>query len=321
MRKQRFFRICAAFCCLLLLLPLSVFAAEMDPEADCSLTLHYTREGTGFSGLEIRIYRVAEALEGWEFQKLEPYSDWPVNIQGITSQEEWQTVADTLTAYIAAKGTEPYRTETTDEAGTAVFEDLETGLYLVAGIVASNEKGSWSFNRFMIYLPTPQEGDYHYDVEAIPKCTGFTPAPESTEYKVLKLWQDEGFEAQRPRSVTVDILLDGQVWDTVILSRDNDWAYTWKAPAESGQWAVVERDIPEDYWVTVSEKEQTFVITNSYMEYNPDDPGGGNDPDTPITPPTGDTFPLWLWIVVLCISGFLLVLLGIAGGRKHEKRK
>ena len=321
MRKHRSFGICAAVLCFLLLLPLCAHAAQMDPKAGCSLTLRYTQEGVAFSGLEISIYRVAEAREGWEFQKLEPYSGWPVNIHGITSQEEWQTAADTLTAYITAEGTEPYRTETTDGSGTAFFDDLETGLYLVAGAVASNEQGTWSFDRFMVYLPTPGEDGYLYHVEALPKCSGFTPAPESRVYKLLKVWQDAGFEEQRPVSVTVDILLDGQVWETVILGPESDWSYTWEAPGDSGVWTVVERDIPEDYWVTVSEKEQAFVITNSRMEWEPDDPGGGNDPDTPVVPPTGDTFPLWLWIVVLCISGLLLVLLGVAGGRGHEKRK
>ena len=203
MRKHRSFRISAVILCLLLLLPLSVCAAEPDVEASCSLTLHYVREEAVFSGLEIRIYRVAEALEGWEFQKLEPYSGWPVNIHGITSQEEWQTAADTLTAYITAEGTEPYRTETTDGSGTAFFDDLETGLYLVAGAVASNEQGTWSFDRFMVYLPTPGEDGYLYHVEALPKCSGFTPAPESRVYKLLKVWQDAGFEEQRPVSVTV----------------------------------------------------------------------------------------------------------------------
>ena len=321
MRKQLLIKLCGALLSLLLLLPLGVFAAEINPEAACSLTLHYTQEQVGFPGLEIRIYRVAEAMEDWTFEKLEPYSGWPVNIHGITSQAEWQTVADTLTAYIAAEGTAPYRTGITDEKGTVAFAELETGLYLVAGATAENEQGIWSFNRFMVYLPTPQGSEYLYDVEALPKCTGFTPAPEGTEYKVLKLWQDEGYEHLRPQSVTVDILLDGQVWETAILSPENDWSYTWKAPQGGGQWTVVERDIPEDYWVTVSEKDQTFVITNSYMEYNPDDPGGGNDPEPPIIPPTGDTFPLWLWITVMCISGFLLTLLGIARGRRDEKRK
>ena len=65
------------------------------------------------------------------------------------------------------------------------------------------------------------------------------------------------------------------------------------------------------------------MITNSRMEWNPDDPGGGNDPTIPEIPPTGDIFPLWLWVVVLCLSGIALALLGICLGRgqRREKRK
>ena len=117
MRKHRSFGICAAVLCFLLLLPLCAHAAQMDPKAGCSLTLRYTQEGVAFSGLEISIYRVAEAREGWEFQKLEPYSGWPVNIHGITSQAEWQDVASTLKAYIVADQLAPTHTAVTDEEG------------------------------------------------------------------------------------------------------------------------------------------------------------------------------------------------------------
>ena len=316
-------RFSAAVLCLLLLWALAVAAGALDTGRSCSLTLRYAQQDAAFPGLDIRIYRVAQFHADGTYERVEPYASWPVNLQGITSQKQWQDAASTLDAYITANGTAPYRTEITDGNGSVSFRDLESGIYLVSGAVAETPEGAWTFDRFLIFLPTPTETGHRYDVEALPKCSDFTETPEKVQYSLLKLWQDEGLEELRPEAVTVDILLDGAVQDTVVLSAANSWSHTWTAEAGIGQWTVVERDIPEEYWVTVTGDRTAFVITNSRMEWNPDDPGGGNDPTIPEIPPTGDIFPLWLWIVVLCLSGIALALLGIGLGRgqRREKRK
>lgn len=307
MRKIIIRGLCLLMICGLLLPATARALTALEPERECSLTLHYRQEGMGFADVPVRIYRVAEAFSDGTFELIDPYSGYPVNIYGITAQTEWQTVATTLTAFIASDNLAPDATAATDENGIAVLSGLETGLYLVSGAVAENEKGTYLFRDFMVYLPTPSEDGFDYDVEAVPKCGKFTPA---TEYRVVKLWKDGGNSGKRPASVAVEIREDGVLRETVTLSKENDWTYEWKDTDGSGVWTVTEKNVPAGYRVSISTNANAFTITNTY-------------PTSPDTPDTGDTSPLWLYIVIMCFSGFMLMILGTLGmrGKDHEKRK
>ena len=296
--------ICCLLAVLCLMLPLQAMAEELQTDRACSLTLEYSQDGTPFPGLEISVYRVAEAFADGTFALIAPFDSFPVNIYGITSQREWQDIATTLVAYITAGQVPSLSSACTDEQGFVSWNELPTGLYLVRGAVAENENGTYLFNDFMIYLPTPTETEgFDYDLQAKPKCIGFTPA---TAYSVVKLWKDAGLEYERPVAVTIDIYKNGVFHESVILNEENQWRYSW-TDTELAQWHVVERDVPEGYTVTVTGHETTFTITN----INPDEP--------PPPPSTGDSFPIMPLAMALCLMGFLLVLLGLRGS-KYEKK-
>ena len=292
--------VCLLAACCLLTLP--VFASELDTGRTGSMLLDYSQDGTGFPGLEIAIYRVAEAFPDGTFELLSPYDTFPVNIHGITSQAEWQDVTQTLVAYITADGVAPSFVGVTDQTGTARFDGLPVGLYLVRSARAQRDGEAYLFHDFMIYLPTPMEdGQFDYDVSAKPKCTRFGP---ESHYRVVKLWKDFGVE-QRPENVTVELYKDGKLHETVLLNEENQWCYTW-TDRDGAQWQVVERDVPEGYLVSITANETVFTITNT-------------NPDTPPPPPgTGDQFPVLLWVMVLCLAGMGMVLLALRG-KRYEK--
>lgn len=300
-------RLIPLLCALLLLysfFPLKADATAVDTERQCSITVHYTKDGVAFPGLEISIYRVASASSDGTFQLTAPFSGYPVRIHGISSQIEWDNTASTLLSYIAIDNIPAERTVTTGYNGTAVFSNLKTGLYLVKGVTGENNSGIYTFKDFFLYLPTPNsDGTHTYDVEAIPKCVGVTP---KTEYTVTKLWKDTGYTDKRPASVTVEILKDGVIQETVVLNADNNWTYTWYVPDGQGDWTVVEKYTPDGYTVTIAEKDTTFTITNTYKT-----------PPTDV-PKTGDTFPLWPWLMAMGGSGLLLILLGIHYSRRKK---
>lgn len=293
-------------CCLLLLLCLlmlnTVYAADL-LDAEACLTLHYAKDGNCFSDLEISIYRVAEAYTDGTFALIAPFSSYPVNIHDIHEQEQWTKVTTTLISYIVANQVAPNGTTRTDTEGIAHFSHLPTGLYLVREALAENETGSYLFNAFMVYLPTPQaDGGYDYEVNANPKCTSFIP---KSRYSVVKLWQDQGNRTERPKEVVVEIFRDGVLHETQVLCADNNWSYTWYVSGEDhSQWTVAERDVPEAYKVTIQQNGSVFSITNTR----------GGTPGKP--PQTGDTFSPLPWILTMCLSGFALLLLGLYG-RRH----
>ena len=303
MKKLSLYVLSALCLVSLWLRPVQVLAlTPLEPGRECSLRLDYSLEGVAFEGLTIRIYRVAEAFDDGTFELMEPFSGYPVNIHGITSQAEWQDVASTLKAYIVADQLAPTHTAVTDGEGLAAFTGLQTGLYLVFGVVAENDTGMYQFRDFMVYLPTPlADESFQYDVEAKPKCSHFTPY---TQYSLRKLWKDAGNESQRPTEVLVDIYKDGVFVETVSLNADNDWSYSWRTEADGAVWTVAERSVPDQYLVAISQVDNAFIITNT-------------DSDDVDPPPTGDVFPLSLLTVPLCLAGICLILLGARRERKQ----
>ena len=292
--------LCLSVICIITLCPLCVCAVEpLDPNADASLTLFYQKENNAFPDLVIEIYRVAEALPDGTFELIEPYSSYPIKIHDIKIQEQWKNTATTLTSYIVANGLSPDRVGTTDETGTVVFEHLSTGLYLVNEVVAENNNGTYVFNRFMVYLPTPNsDGTFDYNVEAKPKCLSYVP---KTEYKVSKLWQDTGYQNDRPAEVTVDIYKDGNLYEALTLNAENNWSYVWYVSEnDRSKWTVVERNTPGTYTVTVQQNGGSFSIINTHTS-NLDPPG---------SPDTGDSFIPLPWLLAVSISGIALLILG-----------
>ena len=309
MRKRIVTFILLTALCTVMLCPFYTHAVTpLDPAADASLTLHYQKDSQAFPNLSISIYRVAEAFPDGTFDLIEPFASYPINIHDITVQEQWKNTAVTLSSYIIADQIAPDRQGSTNEAGTVTFEHLQTGLYLVSEVVAENNTGTYVFNQFMVYLPTPQpDGSFDYDVEAKPKCVDYVP---KTQYRVIKLWQDMGNRTDRPDDVRVDIYKDGVLQENQILSASNNWSYIWYVSADDhGKWTVVERSVPDVYTVTIQQNGGSFYIINAHRS-NLENPDG---------PQTGDAFAPLPWIVAMCFSGMMLLILGIYGRRQHEK--
>ena len=306
MKRSPFHLLIALFLICTLLLPISANALQnVDTSRSCTMTLHYTKNGYAFSGLEIQIYRIAEFRSENEYALTGDFQNYLVRIHEVFSQKEWRDIANTLAAYAEADKLQPTKTAVTDAEGTAAFTDLPTGLYLIRGISAENSSGSYEFENFILFLPTPDEHNrLNYDVVAKPKAT-FTPkTEEDLEYRVVKLWKDQGNSLRRPDSVTVAILKDGVLWQEVTLNADNNWSYSWTAPDDNSKWTVVEKDVPNGYTVAVHAGENTFTITNSRPA-----PAGA-------PPKTGDTFPLLPYILLMSFSGLLLSMIGIWSKRK-----
>jgi len=298
MKKRILLFIALMIVCSTLFCSLGVGAVTpLDVDAKAGLTLKYQKNGNAFSGLSINIYRVAEAFSDGSFELVDPYSSYPVNIHDVTKQEQWTVITSTLDSYIVANKLLPDRTLQTNENGIVDFKDLKTGLYLVQEVIAENESGTYIFNKFMVYLPTPQaDGSFDYEVEAKPKCTNFVP---KDKYTVTKLWQDGGNQELRPADVTVDIYKDGELFETKNLNAENNWSYTWYVSADDqGKWTVAERSVTESYKVTVQQNGNTFSIINT-RETEPD------------APQTGNSFTPLPWILGMCLSGGLMLAIGI----------
>ena len=327
----------------------TAFAYEtIDTGREASLTVCFGREGEGFPGVEFQLYRVAEVSAGAGFTLTGDFADYPVKVDGLDSSG-WRALAQTLEGYAARDDLSPLQTAETGRDGRAVFDRLETGLYLVTGDRYRQGRYTYTPEPFLVCLPTLDDADaWIYD--AVVSCkydSDYNPPgggdDDTVNRKVLKVWEDDGNEENRPEEIVVQLLRDGKVYDTVTLNEGNNWRHTWTGLDDDYTWRVVEYKTPEGYTVTVERQGITFVMTNTWREEPPDEPeesqppeepeesrppeepeesrppeepdtpGGPDTPDEPTLPQTG---MLWWPVPLLACGGLLLFLLGW-GRRRH----
>lgn len=289
--KQRLKRFSVCFICLFLIAASSsaAFCAQSSTNTDqidinktASLTLINQCSGTDF-----HIYKVASVGPDLYFTRTERFKKYDVSLNQ-TSEEGWKNTASALSGYAARDNLTPDVSGTVGSDGSLVFSNLTPGLYLVIGETGINKEGyTYKPQPFLICLPnkTPANEAWQYDVTAKPKCDITPPVTPGTDYvtrKVMKVWND-GNQTERPASVTVQLLRNGQVWAEVTLSAQNDWRYTWDNLDSSYQWQIVEKNVPDGYSVGTAQEGNIFIITNTKnVPENPEKPN--LPPDMPFHP-------------------------------------
>ncbi len=291
-------------------------AVPIDPTAPASLTVQYSYAGAVYSDLEIKTYRIASVAPDGSITLAGVFADYPVTINGITTQAEWNEVASTLAAFIKAYNLAPTAVGKTNESGTVTFADLLPGMYLTLAVEIKQEENTLIFENFLTMIPNPsQNGSHDYNVAVYPKCESFKQTEDEIMYKVIILWEDEGFESRRPDSVNVELIRNGTVDDIRLLSPADDWTYSWITPNDGSSWSVLENPVPEGYTVTYTSRERailvrTFVIVNAYTE--------SPVPDGSDTPQTGDTFSIWHFALPMSLAGGVLLIIA-AWRRRYEE--
>ena len=270
--------------CFFMLLPVQVFAAgAIDTSRDVGLTIRYVYDKTPISGVQFDLYRVADVDAYAQFTLTGDFKNYPVQVSDMTA-EAWKTLAETLSGYVDRDKLTPLDSGKTDANGTLTFPNqgssLKPGLYLVVGRQLVQDGYTYTTEPFLVSLPNLDAGSdtWTYDVAVTPKFTRTenppTPDEKTVTRKVLKVWSGD-IEQSRPKEVIVQLLKDGEVYDTVTLNTANNWRYTWeKLPGynEDGSqiiWSVVEKEL-SDYKVSITQEGITFTVTNTY---SPDEPG------------------------------------------------
>ena len=257
------------------------------PDKACSLTISYCSGETAFSGLEVKLYRIAEVSADFRYTLTKPFASSGLFLNGIQSTGEWNVVRATLEAHILAKNIAPDFTAETNDAGKVSFTSLKTGIYLA--IVGKAEQGDvrCRFDSALIAVPgLGTDGRWQYDVSVNAKGEMIPPADseEEIKLKVLKLWRGDEGKNVRPQSIEVEIFCDGVRYKTVTLSEENHWGFSWTVKNDGSNWTVVERNVPEGYTMTVEKKTTAFVLTNAWNPPDPDDPSNPSDPSDPSNP-------------------------------------
>ncbi len=284
MRRQIFALLLCGF---LLASCLSVGAVESQ---EGTLIIEYP-----YGGAEFELFLVAVGAATGEIIPTEDFDSYPLHWEG-----EGRELALTLQGYIMRDRIRPLATAVTDETGHARFDQLEEGYYLILGEqLVDGEMVAFS-QPSMVMMPLLQGEEAIYHVRIKPKHEQ-RHILGSMSIHVLKLWDDNQYP-QRPTEVTVDLLCDGEIWDTVVLSGANNWRYTWEDLPSKHLWTLAERE-PEDYSVELSRDEESFTITNRRLQEPPP-----TKPDSP--PDIPQTGMLWWPVPVLASVGLVLIAWG-----------
>lgn len=287
---------------ILMLLPMQVFASS-ESQKEISLTIN-----SSAGEAEFTFYKVADFSEAEGFEVTEAFQEYTEVVTGMNklntgetiTTEEWMNMAETLTGYVLWNPIpETKILETVDGVLTwTEAEGLEKALYLVVG---QSEDASYQMLPYMMTVPNQDEaGNWIYQVSV--DMTKYSELlPEQTSYSVEKIWFDDGYEENRPESISVSLLCDREVYDVVTLSEDNNWRYTWTELEAGHIWKVVEMDVPEEYTVSADLIDTTFVIDNTYTP---------EEPDSPEKEKLVQSGQLWWPVPVLIICGIVAFTIG-----------
>lgn len=158
--------------CLLVLSALPAHAVEIpDLDAQGSVRVQMKTDSTPVPGGSLTLYRVGAIVQtdtGFGFVPAGEFESYPGTLEDLG-----KTTAAELAKYAVSNGISG-ESKTIDETGTAVFDPLEPGLYLLTQPKSGD--GYLPADPFLVTLPMAQDGHYVYQVDASPKVT-LHPAP------------------------------------------------------------------------------------------------------------------------------------------------
>lgn len=186
--------------------------AVPDFAAKGSVTVTMHCGNTVVSGGTVTLYRVGKVSEqdvNYSFTPVDAFADCDVDFKEVQSSDLAGKLQDYAEKHEITGTTKPVGSD-----GTAVFANLELGLYLLVQNDAA--KGYNKAVPFLIGVPNIQDGAYVYDVNASPKVElekeGESVPPPPTTPTDSKLPQTGQLNWPIPVLVTLGLLLFSCGW-------------------------------------------------------------------------------------------------------------
>lgn len=278
-------------------------------DAKCILNIFCGYEETVFDNVQVALYKIAVISKDYQYTLTEEFCHCGVQLNGIRTQGEWNSIRTTLEACILAKGIAAEDVAVTDTEGKATFENLQPGLYLAVIPRVVQEEATYVPASALVTLPgLDSNGQWLYRVALTPKFSLLPPEETDKEvpWKVVLLWRGDQGTGRRPDSMELELFCNGISKETVVLSEENHWIYSWLAKNDGSDWSVIQHNLPPGYTVTMDEKDRTLILINTLVT---------EDAPEPTPPVTGDTSNIMLYVILMFLSGGILVVLGITGKR------
>lgn len=285
---------------ILMLYSTNIYALEgntidFNSKGSIEITLNEKTDNEKIEGAEILLYKVADAKSenhNLMFEYIDELKSCNASLNDLETKSKSEDIEKCINENINSLK------QITDVNGTVKYNDLDLGLYLVKqnNIV----KGYSKIDSFLVMIPKIVNNKWIYDIKSTPK----TDIIRVIDINVKKVWNtstsNTNDSIKLPRSIEVELLLNDKVIDTVKLSKDNNWSYTWEDLAKSEEYTIKEINVPKGYTPSYQKDNNTFIVTN-----------------TSTLVQTGQM----LWIVMLLIiTGITFIIISIIYDRKTNEQ-
>lgn len=285
---------------ILMLYSTNIYALEgntidFNSKGSIEITLNEKTDNEKIEGAEILLYKVADAKSenhNLMFEYIDELKSCNASLNDLETKSKSEEIEKCINENIKSLK------QITDINGTVKYNDLDLGLYLVKqnNIV----EGFSKIDSFLVMIPKIVNNKWIYDIKSTPK----TDIIRVIDINVKKVWNtstsNTNDSIKLPRSIEVELLLNDKVIDTVKLSKDNNWSYTWEDLAKSEEYTIKEINVPKGYTPSYQKDNNTFIVTN-----------------TSTLVQTGQM----LWIVMLLIiTGITFIIISIIYDRKTNEQ-
>ena len=225
-------------------------SADLTKKGSIEITI---KEGTTMvEDAQLTIYHIADAINlknNLAFSLRDELSGCEVNLSDLTNTNLVGEILgcdlENASKYVGS----------TDSNGVVKFNDLTLGLYLVK---QTNEvKGYSSIDSFLVAMPKEENFVWIYDVKAKPK----TDVYRVVDLVIEKKWNSHSNII--PNEVYIELYNDEELIETITLSEDNDWTYTFEKMRLSDKYSVKEINIPKGYTPSYKVNDYHFTVTNT----------------------------------------------------------
>lgn len=285
-------------------------AGTIDTNRDVALTISYQYNGTAISGAKFDAYKVADVDAYAQMKVTDRFAEYPIPSDHM-SQDDWNDFATTLKSYVWKDSLKPDFSGQTD--GTGNWQTtVKPGLYLVVGSRCDVNDMTYTASPFVVFLPgsNEEQNTWEYAVTASPKADGEKKPSTDTRIsrKVLKIWEDGDKKTSRPKDITIHLMCDGKVYDTVKLNAEDDWRHTWDNLEQNHEWLVSE-DTVSGYTQNIAQEGTTFTVKNTSTTKATNTSSKPKDSSLP------RTGLLWWPALALMAGGLLCVVIGLVRRR------
>ena len=134
-----------------------------------SITLKYYYDDYNFDNINTKLYFIADLTDDLEYQLSSNFSNYSLNINDLTNDNQLRFLKDTIDTYIINDNIKETVFQTIKN-NTINFTNLKPGLYFIKTNKYSNKGYSYIFDTSLINVPTlTEDGEWIYDINIYPK--------------------------------------------------------------------------------------------------------------------------------------------------------